>query len=132
MKWKSVSLILLLSSSLSSCSMLAQKAGEALLGASQDGISVDANAGQAKTEGDSSVAQNAATAVSGQVNNEETNNYEGPVETVVNDAGFKWWELGLIVLLAGWAIPSPGEMLRETVSIFRRPISRRRFGSGSD
>ena len=103
-------------------------AGKALLGASDKGIEVDANAGQAKTEGDSSVAQQANTAVSGQVNSEETTNYEGPVETVINDSGLKWWELGLIVLLAGWAIPSPGEMLERTVAIFRRPSRRRRFG----
>ena len=112
----------------SGCSTLAPMAGKALLGASDKGIEVDANAGQAKTEGDSSVAQQANTAVSGQVNSEETTNYEGPVDTIVNDAGFKWWELGLIVLLAGWAIPSPGEMLERTVAIFRRPSRRRRFG----
>jgi len=112
--------------------MLASKAADVALGAADDGLSVDANVGQAKTEGDSSVAQQANTAVSGQVNSEETTNYEGPVETVVNDSGFKWWELGLIVLLAGWAIPSPGEMLERTVAIFRRPSRRRRFGPELD
>lgn len=116
----------------SGCSLLAEKAADMALGASDDGLSVDANVGQAKTEGDSSVAQQANTAVSGQVNSEETTNYEGPVETIVNDSGFKWWELGLIVLLAGWAIPSPGEMLERTVAIFRRPSRRRRFGPELD
>lgn len=128
-------IVLLLSLSLCSCSALAPIAADALMGGADKGIEVDANAGQAKTEGDSSVAQQANTAVSGQVNTEETTNYEGPVDTVVNDSGFKWWELGLIVLLAGWAIPSPGEMLERTVAIFRRPVisRRRRFGdSGWD
>ena len=111
----------------SGCSLLAEKAADMALGASDEGLSVDANVGQAKTEGDSSVAQNANTAVSGQVNSEETTNYEGPVETVINDSGLKWWELGLIVLLAGWAIPSPGEMLKRTVAIFRGPSRRRRY-----
>ena len=98
--------------------MLAPIAKKALLGASESGIEANANVGQAKTEGDSSVAQNANTAVSGQVNKEETTRYEGPVETVINDDGLTWWELGLIVLLAGWALPSPSEMLRGLVGLF--------------
>ena len=129
--WK-IALLSLCLITASGCSLLAEKAADMALGASDDGLSVDANVGQAKTEGDSSVAQQANTAVSGQVNSEETTNYEGPVDTVVNDSGFKWWELGLIVLLAGWAIPSPGEMLERTVAIFRRPSRRRRFGSELD
>ena len=116
----------------SGCSALVPLAKDALLGASEKGIEASANVGKAETEGDSSVAQNANTAVSGQVNSEDTTNYEGPVDTVVNDSGFKWWELGLIVLLAGWAIPSPGEMLERTVAIFRRPSRRRRFGPELD
>lgn len=111
------------------CSVLAQKAGEALLGASDKGIEANANVGKAETEGDSSVAQNANTAVSGQVNSESTEEvtYQAPVEQVVNEAGLDWWVLALIVLLAGWAIPSPGEMIRETVALFR-PSRRRRIG----
>lgn len=101
--------------------------GKAALGATEKGISVDANAGKAEAEGDNSVAQNAATAVSGQVNtsSEETQSFEAPVQSVINESGFKWWELALIVMLAGWAIPSPGEMLRGLVDIVR-PRSRRR------
>ena len=112
----------------SGCSMLAQKAGEALLGASDKGIEANANVGKAETEGDSSVAQNANTAVSGQVNSERTEEqtYQAPVEQVVNEAGLDWWVLALIVLLAGWAIPSPGEMLERTVAIFRPTVSRRK------
>jgi hypothetical protein len=74
----------------------------------QSGLEVDANVGQAKTEGDDSVAQNANTAVS--VGGGTKGVYEGAVEQVVNEAGLEWHELLLLVLLAGWAIPSPAEM----------------------
>lgn len=105
-----------------------------LLGASDKGIEANANVGKAETAGDSSVAQNANTAVSGQVNTEsvEEQTYQAPVEQVVNEAGLDWWVLGLIVMLAGWAIPSPGEMLRGLVDLFRPLNRRRRFGSQRD
>lgn len=82
-----------------------------------DGLSVDANVGQAKADGDGSVSQqaNTAVAVSGGT---ESNTFQAPVEKVVNDSGLEWWEFGAIVLLAGWAIPSPGEMLRGALGIF--------------
>lgn len=130
--WKIPLLLLCLSTT--GCSMLAQKAGEALLGASDKGIEANANVGKAETEGDSSVAQNANTAVSGQVNSESTEEvtYQAPVERVVNEAGLDWWVLALIVMLAGWAIPSPGEMLRGLVDLFRPLNRRRRFGSERD
>ena len=99
---------LLMALSLSSCSMLAPLAKDALLGGAQKGIEVDANAGQAKTEGDNSVAQNANTAVSVDAGSTET--FEGPVGQVVNEAGLPIHVLLLLVLLAGWAIPSPEEM----------------------
>ena len=103
-----VLIALLFSLSLSSCSMLAPLAKDALLGGAQKGIEVDANAGQAKTEGDNSVAQNANTAVSVDAGSTET--FEGPVGQVVNEAGLPIHVLLLLVLLAGWAIPSPEEM----------------------
>ena len=78
-----------------------------LLGGAQKGISVDANAGQAKTEGDDSVAQNANTAVSLDAGSRQD---FGAVDTVVNEAGIPIHVLLLLVLLAGWAIPSPEEM----------------------
>ena len=125
---RSALLALLLTISLSSCSALAPLAKDALLGGAQKGISVDANAGKAEGRGDDSVAQNANTAVSGQVNSERTEEqtYQAPVEQVVNEAGLDWWVLALIVLLAGWAIPAPGEMLERTVAIFRPTVSRRK------
>ena len=73
-------------------------------------LEVDANVGQAKTEGAESVAQNANTAVS-VVGGKSEENFEGPVGQVVNEAGLEWHELLLLVLLAGWAIPSPAECL---------------------
>ena len=78
--------------------------------AAKAGVEVDANVGQAKTEGDDSVAQNANTAVS-VAGGKTEENYTGPVGQVVNESGLKPYELLLLVLLAGWAIPSPTEML---------------------
>ena len=72
-------------------------------------LEVDANVGQAKTEGADSVAQNANTAVSVDAGSKEV--FEGSVGQVVNEAGLAIHELLLLVLLAGWAIPSPAECL---------------------
>ena len=112
---RSIALVLLLSLS-SGCSVLAPLAMDALSGASQKGIEVDANAGQAKTEGSDSVAQNANTAVS--VDAGDKSEY-GAVDTVVNESGMPFHVLLLLVLLAGWAIPSPEEMGHGFVRIFR-------------
>lgn len=108
--------------------MLAPIAKDVLLGGAQKGIEASANVGKAETAGDSSVAQNANTAVSGQVNSTEEVTYQAPVEQVVNEAGLDWWVIGLIVMLAGWAIPSPAEMVRGSVRLFRPTGRRRRFG----
>jgi hypothetical protein len=79
-------------------------------------LEVDANVGQAKTEGDDSVAQNANTAVSVAGGD---SSYEGTVGQVVNEAGLELHELLLLVLLAGFAIPSPPELLRGTARSLR-------------
>jgi len=102
--------ILMLTLSLSSCSALTSLAADALTG-SQDGLSVDANVAKGDAEGEDSVAQNANTAVSVGANKESTEVFEGPVETVVNESSLGTFELILLVLLAGWAIPSPSEMV---------------------
>lgn len=99
----------------SGCSMLASRAADLALGASERGISVDANAGKGEAEGDQSIAQNAATAVSGQVNETSNETFAGPVGQVINEAGLEMHELLLLVLLAGWAIPAPKEMLQGLV-----------------
>ena len=92
------------------CSGIAGKAAELALGRPQTGLEVDANVGQAKTEGEDSVAQNANTAVS-VAGGKSEENFEGPVGQVINEAGLEIHELLLLVLLAGWAIPSPAEMV---------------------
>jgi len=101
---------------LSSCSTIAPLAKDMLLGGAQKGISVDANAGKAETQGDDSVAQNANTAVS--VDAGSSQEY-GAVDTVVNESGLPVHVLLLLVLLAGWAIPSPEEMGHGFVRIIR-------------
>jgi hypothetical protein len=92
-----------------------------LLGAAEKrGIEVDANVGQARTEGEGSVAQQANTAVSVGVEEDTFETFEGPVGQVINEAGLEMHELLLIILLAGWAIPSPTEMLYGLISAIRR------------
>ena len=105
---RSVLSALLLTISLSSCSALAPLAKDAILGGAQKGVSVDANVGQAKTEGDSSVAQQANTAVSVDAGKQEV--FKGDVGQVINENGMPMHVLLMFILLAGWAIPSPSEM----------------------
>ena len=112
---------------LSSCSAMdvVKGAAGAALGGSQPGVEVDANVAKGDAEGEDSVAQNANTAVQVDAGSEE--NFEGPVGQVINEAGLEIHELLLLVLLAGWAIPSPTEMwlgfvktMRESFNIIRR------------
>ena len=110
--------ILIVTLSLSSCSLLQSAAMDAL-GAPQSGLSVDANVAKGDAEGEDSVAQNANTAVSVGANRESTEVFEGPVETVVNESPLGTLELILLVLLAGWAIPSPSEMVNGLVRNLR-------------
>ena len=114
--WKKLAIAALLCLSLSSCSMLAEKVADTVLGGSDPGLEVDANVGQAKTEGDNSVAQNANTAVS--LDAGDSTEY-GTVDTVINDNGLPVHVLLLLVLLAGWAIPSPEEMGHGVVRLIR-------------
>ena len=119
--WKRIC-VLTLALSLSSCTALdiAKEGAKAALGTQYPSIDAKLNAGNGEAEGDQSVAQNASTAVSGQVN--DTESYEGPVGQVVNEAGFKLHELLLLVLLAGWAIPSPSEMILGIARTIRNSI----------
>jgi len=111
---KKIAIAFLLSLSISGCSALQSVATDALLG-SERGLSVDANVAKGDAEGTNSLSQNANTAVS--VGSSESNEY-GNVQSVTNEEGFKPYELLLLVLLAGWAIPSPSEMLRGLVKFF--------------
>ena len=113
---RSVLLCIIMTLSLTSCAALAPIAKDVLLGGAQKGIEAKANVGQAKTTGDDSVAQNANTAVSLDAGTKEV--FEGPVGQVVNEAGMPIHVLLLLVLLAGWAIPSPEEMGHGLVRIF--------------
>ena len=106
-----ITFLVLILIGISSCSVLADKALD-LVGGPQSGLDVDANVGKAEAEGDQSISQNAATAVSGQVNETSNETFQGPVGQVINEASLEMHELLLLVLLAGWAIPAPKEMLQ--------------------
>ena len=112
-----LSLIILLSS----CSAMdvVKEGARAALGGAQPGLEVRANLGKGEAEGDQSIAQNANTAVSGQVNETSNETFEGPVGQVINEAGLKIHELLLLVLLAGWAIPSPAQMILGFAHVIR-------------
>jgi len=114
---RSALLALFLTISLSSCSALAPLAKDAILGGAKQGIEARANISKGDAEGDDSVAQNANTAVS--VDNGTKEVFEGPVGQVVNEAGMPIHVLLLLVLLAGWAIPSPEEMGHGLVRIVK-------------
>lgn len=118
--WRSRCCVLLLTMSLSSCSAIAPLAKDMLLGGAQKGIEARINAGKAETRGDDSVAQNANTAVSLEVEEDTIETFQGPVGQVINEAGLEMHELLLVILLAGWAIPSPTEMLYGLISAIRR------------
>jgi len=114
------SLIVLSTMVLISCTGLGGEALKQVAGAAigerKAAIEARINAGKGEARGDQSVAQNANTALSGQVNT--TSDY-GDVGKVVNESGLKLHELLLLVLLAGWAIPSPSEMLLSMVRVVR-------------
>ncbi len=114
------SLIVLFTMMMISCTGLGGEALKQVAGAAigerKAAIEARINAGKGEAEGDQSVAQNANTALSGQVNT--TSDY-GDVGKVVNESGLKLHELLLLVLLAGWAIPSPSEMLLGMVRVVR-------------
>lgn len=109
---------LLLTILMTGCSALDVAKSAASLAGPDPALEVDANVGQAKTEGDDSVAQNANTAVSLAGGSTEEN--YGPVGQVVNESGLEYYELLLVVLLAGWAIPSPAEMMVGTARTLRQ------------
>ena len=114
-----LNLLLLLTSGCSTLDLVKPLAGAAL-GGSQPGIEVDANVAKGDAEGEDSVAQNANTAVNVDAGSEE--NFEGPVGQVINEAGLEIHELLLLVLLAGWAIPSPAEMWLGFIRVMRQSV----------
>jgi len=119
--WRKSLVVSFLCLTLSSCTSVPPLAKSLILGAAEKrGIEVDANIGQARTEGKGSVAQQANTAISVGLEEDTFETFEGPVGQVVNEAGLEMYELLLIILLAGWAIPSPTEMLYGLISAIRR------------
>lgn len=114
---RSVLLCIFIATTTSGCSAIAPLAKDVLLGGAQQGIEARANVGKAEGTGDGSVAQNANTALS--VTSGQKEVFEGPVGTVINEAGMPIHILLLLVLLAGWAIPSPEEMGHGLVRIVR-------------
>ena len=114
---RSVLLCIIIAATTSGCSAIAPLAKDVLLGGAQKGIEAKPNIGKAEGRGDGSVAQNANTAVSVDAGRREV--YEGAIDTVVNKNGIPFHVLLLLVLLAGWAIPSPEEMGHGLIRLIR-------------
>lgn len=83
----------------------------------QAGVEVDANVSKGDAEGEDSVVQNGNTNVS--VDAGKESQYQGPIDTVINEGELPLHVLLLLVLLAGWAIPSPEEMGHGLVRLIR-------------
>lgn len=113
---------LLLSLALTSgCSGVGKLVKDAVL---PDGGGVDVTANVGKVETEKGNAQQGETNVA--IAPVEENVYSAPIETVVNESGLNWWQFLAIVLLAGWAIPSPLEMLQGIARAVRDPFGDRR------
>ena len=82
----------------------------------QAGVEVDANVSKGGCREDS-VVQNGNTNVS--VDAGKESQYQGPIDTVINEGELPLHVLLLLVLLAGWAIPSPEEMGHGLVRLIR-------------
>lgn len=100
----------------SGCSMLPGLAKSALTG-SKPAVEASVNVSKGDAEGDGSAAQNANTAILVDTGYEGT--YEGPIGTVVNEGELPIHLLIALILLAGWAIPSPSEMGRGCLNAVR-------------
>ena len=114
---RSVLLCIIMTTTISGCSAIAPLAKDALLGGAKKGIETRVSMSKGDAEGESSVAQNASTAILVDTGMEGT--YEGPVGTVVNEGEIPIHLLIILILLAGWAIPSPSEMGHGLVRIVR-------------
>ena len=105
----------MLALTLTSCSTVAPLLADAIL-PDGGGVELKANVSKGDAEGEESVAQNGNTNVSVDATKEQT---YGSVESVINESGLPFHVLLLVVLLAGWAIPSPEEMGHGIVRIIR-------------
>ena len=104
---------------LSSCGTIPELVKDAVL---PDGKGVDVTANVGKVETEKGSAQQGETNIA--LTPVDEIEYQAPIDTVVNESGLEWWELAVIVLLAGWAIPSPAEMLRGILRFLRDPLGR--------
>lgn len=109
--------------SLTACGTIPKLVKDAVL---PDGGGVDVTANVGKVEAEKGSAQQGETNVA--IAPVEEVKYTAPIETVVNESGLNWWQFLAIVLLAGWAIPSPGEMLNGFVDAISRLLGRRSRG----
>lgn len=96
-----------ISLALSSCSTIADKVVDAVVPGGDSGIDVTANVGKVEAEKGSAQQGEVNLAVAPV----EEVVYTAPIETVINESGLTWWEFIMLVLLAGWAIPSPTECI---------------------
>lgn len=87
----------------------------------KEGIDVTANVG--KVESEEGTAQQGETNIAITPVDEIT--YTAPIEKVVHESGLSWWEFLAVVLLAGWAIPSPLEMFRGIARAVLDPLGTR-------
>ena len=106
-------LALLLTLVLSGCAGVgpAVQAAKAMVGGGS-APSLDVTVAKGDAKGEDSVSQNADTAIQVEAGSSTEVVTEGPVDTIINERGMGTFELMLLVLLAGWAIPSPGAMAR--------------------
>jgi len=110
---------MVLVASLSSCGTIPELVKDAVL---PDGKGVDVTANVGKVEAERGSAQQGETNIA--LTPVDEIEYQAPIDTVVNESGLEWWELAVIVLLAGWAIPSPQEMIRGILRFLRDPLGR--------
>lgn len=128
---KHLCLALLMTTALSGCSVVgpAVQAAKAMIGGGT-APSLDVTVATGDAEGEDSVTQNANTAVQVAAGSSTEVVTEGPVDTIINEKGMGTFELMLLVLLAGWAIPSPTEMARGAASLFRAARAKLRKSQG--
>ena len=99
---------------LSSCSTIAPVAKDAIVEGAKSRLELRSKVSKGDVGGESSVAQSASTAVL-----EDTKGtYEGPVRTVVVGGEIPI-QLLIVLILLGWAIPSPSEMGRGCLNAVR-------------
>lgn len=107
--------LLLLSAALSGCSMLS--AVSSLLPGGGDGVNANAQIGAENNQAVAQVGDELSSGDNSTVTKaDQANAVEG---TQIINSDTPWWLIGLIALLAGWAIPTPMAMALGIVNFFR-------------